>query len=53
MFHSCNWDGPGKTETTYHDEGLKRRVDSTMTVNLTESVKTIIAENPDTGLLRL
>ena len=53
VFHACEWEGYGKVTTTFHDEELTRQVDALMTQKLNEAAKTIIAENPDTGLLAI
>lgn len=53
LYHECVYEGTGKAETTYHDNSLKESFEKKLTKNLTESAKTIIAENPNTGLLTI
>ena len=53
LYHECCYEGAGIAEATFHDSGLTDEFEKTLTRNLTEAGKTILAENPDTALLAI
>lgn len=53
LYHECVYEGTGKAETTFHDSSLEDNLEKTLTKNLIEAGKTILAENPNTGLLTI
>lgn len=53
LYHECSYDSSGKAAVVYHDDAMTDRFEKTLTERLTDSVRTIVAENPDTGLLKI
>ncbi|MBQ9460691.1 MAG: hypothetical protein IJU51_02070 [Clostridia bacterium] len=53
LYHECSYEGAGKAETTFHDSSLEDNFEKTLTKKLTEAGKTILSENPGTGILTL
>ncbi len=53
LYHSCDYLGKGEASETYHNKNMDDQVESMLTRNITEAAKQIIAENPDTGLLKI
>lgn len=53
LYHEAQYDDKErKMDVVYHNSGLDEKVEEMLSRNLTEAARTIIAENPDTGLLR-
>lgn len=53
VYHSCEYLSPSTASAKYHDDSLHDSFENNLTIRLTERVKQIIAENPDTGLLKI
>lgn len=54
LFYSGEYDSDtGKCETVYHNMDIQSRLEPVLTQRLTEAARTIIAEDPDCGLLRV
>lgn len=54
LFYSGEYDSEsGKCETVYHDMEIQNRLEPVLTRRLTEAAKSIVAENPETGLLSI
>ena len=53
LYHECNYEGDGQATTTYHDSSLDEKVEAKLTERLSEAAKSILAENPNTGLLNI
>ena len=52
LFYSGEYDAStGKTTATYHNKELQDSLEPTWSKRLTEAARTIIAEDPDCGLL--
>lgn len=54
VYHEAYYDEKTKTMIPkYHNDELTEHFEEMLTRRLTEAAKTIVAENPDTGLLKL
>ena len=54
MFYSGEYDtATGKVSTTYHNKELQDSLEPAWSKRLTEAARTIIAEDPNTGLLNV
>lgn len=54
MFYAGEYDSStGKCTTTYHNKDLQDSLELKWSKRLTEAARTIIAEDPDTGLLNV
>lgn len=53
QYHSCEYQGNGEAKEIYHNKSMDEQVENMLTRNITEAVKQIIAENNDTGLLKI
>ena len=50
LFYSGEYEGEGKVTTTYHDKKLQDSLEPIWSMRLTEAARTIVAEDPNTGL---
>lgn len=50
LLYSGTYEGEGKVTTTYHDKELQDRLEPIWSKRLTEAARTIVAEDPNTGL---
>ena len=48
--HEAEYEGDGKMRTMFHDEAVREQNEISLSKRLTEAVRTILAENPDSGL---
>lgn len=50
LFYSGVYEGDSKVTTTYHDKELQDSLEPIWSKRLTEAARTIVAEDPNTGL---
>ena len=50
LFYSGVYEGDSKVTTTYHNELLQDSLEPIWSKRLTEAARTIVAEDPNTGL---
>lgn len=50
LIYSGVYEGEGKVTTTYHDKELQDSLEPIWSKRLTEAARTIVAEDPNTGL---
>lgn len=53
LYHECSYEGSGQATAIFHEDSMTERFEKTLTERLTDSVRTIVTENPDTGLLKI
>lgn len=50
LFYAGAYEGEGVVTTTYHDKELQDSLEPIWSKRLTEAARTIVAEDPNTGL---
>ncbi len=51
LYHECEY--RDSEETVFHDDSITDRFEATLSQRLTEAVRSIIARNPDSELVKL